>query len=633
MKSILITCIGSAPASAICKNIKDNYNIIGIDRQDLCIGNFICDKYYQIEESHNEKEYWNKINNIINKHNISDVFVTHPNEAISWSKKINSFKCKVHLNNTRFIEITNNKLNTYNFCIKNNIDIPPIKKISDRPIIIKPKEGCGASGIFILNNNIQKSPEIDENNYIIQQFINGEEYTVDILSSPKGNIINTVPKKRLHVKNGQSFKSIVKMDHDIINFCEEVSKKLDNRSALNIQVIREFNTNKIYLVEVNPRFPTSLSLTVNAGVNMAKMLIENDFNPKQVTDGLLMVRDYKEYYTFNKKKKIFLTGGAGFIGSNIVEQLLENDKYEITVYDNLSTVNCGLDNISKYIEKKQIKFISGDILNKNLLMESMKNHDIVIHMAAQLEITRGYNKVNEDLEINLIGTLNIIEGCIKYNIKRLINASSACIYGFTDGTPSKETDQTNPNWEYGISKLAAEKYIQVASAAHDLEYTNLRFSIVYGKNEWYGRVLTIFTKRAFEGKDLIIFGDGMQERDYINVVDVAKFVVECIKNKNTINKNYNVSSGKGIKIKELANIIKNKFDNINILYDDVKEGEISKLVVGRERLNQELKYMILNNTNAISDTNWKPSISFEDGINDYIKWAQTNLGNWKIFKV
>jgi hypothetical protein len=93
----------------------------------------------------------------------------------------------------------------------------------------------------------------------------------------------------------------------------------------------------------------------------------------------------------------------------------------------------------------------------------MKDHDIVIHMAAQLEITSAYKDPLYDLIVNLIGTINIIEGCVVNNIKRLINASSACVYGFTDGNASKETDQTNPNWEYGVSKLAAEKYIQIAS--------------------------------------------------------------------------------------------------------------------------------------------------------------------------
>lgn len=331
--------------------------------------------------------------------------------------------------------------------------------------------------------------------------------------------------------------------------------------------------------------------------------------------------------------KIFLTGGAGFIGSNIVKELLNHNFNDITVYDNLSTVNCDIQNIKKYIDKNNINFINGNILDKQKLIDSSKNHDIIIHMAAQLEITKGYNNSLYDLEVNLIGTINVIDACKVNNIKRLINASSACIYGFTNGEPSNEEDNTNPNWEYGISKLAAEKYIQIAKETHNINYTSLRFSIVYGENEWYGRVLTIFVKNALENKDLIIFGDGLQERDYINVIDVSRFIIECINNKNTFNQAYNISSGKGLKIIDLANKIKKIFPNVNIIYDTVKEGEISKLVPGRERLNQELRYLVLNNSKATNNTNWKPQIDFDNGLLNYIDWVKDNLSKWKSFKV
>ena len=341
-------------------------------------------------------------------------------------------------------------------------------------------------------------------------------------------------------------------------------------------------------------------------------------------------------------KKIFITGGAGFIGSNLVKKIIElNNVYyenqkilsEIIIYDNLATVNCGIDNINEYIIKNKVTFIKGDILDKDLLIKSMSGVDVVIHLAAQLEVTKSYNDSLYDLNINLIGTINVMQACIACGVKRLINASSACVYGFTFGMPSKETDATNPNWEYGISKMAAEKYLQIASATNELDITSLRFSIVYGRNEWYGRVLTIFTKRALQGKDLVIFGDGMQKRDYINVEDVCDFILECVINPNTINKIYNVSSGYGISINQLANTIKNIFININIIYEDVQEGSKSKIVEGRERLSQELKYLILDNSKAITETNWKPKITFDKGLNEYIEWVKHNLDKWHIYKV
>lgn len=319
--------------------------------------------------------------------------------------------------------------------------------------------------------------------------------------------------------------------------------------------------------------------------------------------------------------RIFITGGAGFIGSNLVRQLY--NKYKITVYDNLSTVNCGIDNIKDLINNNNITFIDGDILDKTLLINSLKNQDLIIHLAAQLEITKSYENSLYDLETNLVGTLNIIEAAKKNNINRIINASSGAVYGFTDNKiiSWKETDNTNPNWEYGISKLAAEKYLQILNNTHNVNITNLRFSIVYGKNEWYGRVLTVFIKRALENKSIVIFGDGNQIRDFINVKDVCCFIELCINNKNSYNKNYNVSSNFGISVKQLATIVNNKFNNkLNIEYDNVKQGEVSVKIPGRTRLDQELRCFILDNSKAKNELNWNCDIDINSGIDEMINW-------------
>ena len=648
---ILVTCVGSAPASAIVKTLdksldKTQYELVGIDMMELCEGTFVCDEFRQLPVTINNIEYWHEVEQMIESHNIGFVFVTHPFEAHEWSlrkdKYWTKYNCKILLNDTGTCDIANDKFKTIKFAEENNIRLPSPATISDRPIVIKDSEGVGSRGLqILLTENDHHSPYNPENS-IIQKYIDGIEYTVDVLSDPDGHIVNIVPKRRCVVKNGQSFVSKVCNESDIIEFVRDVCTKLQNKSAINVQVMKEKATGKIYLIEINPRFPTSLSLTVEAGVNMPKMLIESDYNTKRVRWDMVMVRGYQEYYqeslTTEKDNvgSIFLTGGAGFIGSNILATLLENTKYNVTVYDNLSTVNCGLDNISDLLKKypHRSSFVCGDILDKEKLVHFMKGHCMVIHMAAQLEITSAYNNPQYDLNINLIGTINVLEGCRKNNIKRLINASSACVYGATNGTSSKETDPTNPNWEYGITKLAAEKYIQIASATDGLKYTSLRFSIVYGQNEWYGRVLTIFVKRALEGKDLVIFGDGKQTRDYINVLDVASFVLECVTNESTHNKVYNVSSGKATSVLDLAKRVQEHFPTSSIVYDTVKEGEVSRLVEGRERLNQELRHLYLDNTRAKIDTNWSPVIDFDEYLPKYISWAKTNAENWaKGFKV
>jgi UDP-glucose 4-epimerase len=538
------------------------------------------------------------------------------------------------LNDSEIIEICNDKIKTLEFCKIENINVPEVRTILDRPIILKPYEGCGSKDIQVLNTKDDLPSLYDEKKIIIQEFIDGDEYTVDVISDVNGKIINVIPKRRLLIKNGQSFKSKVELNESIICFVKDVCSKLKNKSAINVQVIKQKETNKIFLIEINPRFATTINLSIESGVHIPKMLIEHDYKDYRINDNLLMIRDYKEYFikTGPKFEKVFITGGAGFIGSRLVEKLCK-ENYYITIFDNLSTVNCGIKNIEPCLNNYNVNFVNGDILNKEQLDKEIKDHDIVIHLAAQLEITSAYKNQMYDLEINLIGTINVINACVKNNIKRLINASSACVYGFTEGESSSEDDHTNPNWEYGATKLTAEKYLQIAQNTHNILGTSLRFSIVYGENEWYGRVLPIFVKRALENKNLVIFGDGNQKRDYVHVNDVVDFILECINNKNTYNKIFNVSNNKGISIRDLADKIIKYFPHLEIEFDDVKEGEVSTKVEGRERLNQELKYLILNNTKALTETNWEPKINFDESLPNYIEWAKTvHEKYWNSFK-
>ena len=301
-KNILITCIGCAPASAICRALNNKYNIYGIDMKEICIGNFICN-FIQVNYKFNTDKYWEKIYKIIEENKIEVVFVSLPFEAKEWSLRKNEFlsryNSRIMLNNEKFCELTNNKENTYNFCIKNNINIPPKMDILSRPIVIKEINGCGSQNLQILKTIKEKNLPFNNKKCIIQKFIEGDEYTCDVLSDPNGNIVNIIPKKRCFIKNGQSFISKIIKDKDVINFVYDVCKKIENKCAINVQVIKENNTNKIYLIEINPRFATSISLSIKGGVNIPEMLIENDYETKNIDYGLTMVRDYKEYFLNN----------------------------------------------------------------------------------------------------------------------------------------------------------------------------------------------------------------------------------------------------------------------------------------------------------------------------------------------
>lgn len=302
IKNILITSIGCAPASAIARTLmKDNkYFIIGIDIQDECVGNFITNKYIKCLKF-TDPNYWEFIYNLIRGYNITHVFPTYSTEIIEWSQRKsyikNNFNCIVFVNDLDVVNIADNKLETYKWCCENNINIPIKKDIINRPIIIKPIKGCGSNNIEILrntnNNHTIKNFSIDE--FIIQEFIDGLEYTIDVIADPEGNIINVIPKERLLIKNGQSFKSVTRNDEELIDFARRCSILLGNKSIINIQVIRD-KTGKIYLIEINPRFPTTINLSIESGVNIPVMMIENDFKPKTFINNLVMIRDYHEYF-------------------------------------------------------------------------------------------------------------------------------------------------------------------------------------------------------------------------------------------------------------------------------------------------------------------------------------------------
>ncbi len=207
-----------------------------------------------------------------------------------------------------------------------------------------------------------------------------------------------------------------------------------------------------------------------------------------------------------KGANILVTGGAGFIGSHIVESLVDVGA-NVVVYDNLSFGN--LENL-KTVEDK-IKFVKGGILDYSKLKRAMKGADFVSHQAAQLEIFKAALEPARDLEINTIGTLNVLKAARENRVKKIVNASSACVYGQPTSLIQDEAHPENPNWAYGVSKLAAEKYCRIFMNETGIPVVSLRYAIVYGPKEWYRRVLTIFIKRVAEGKHPIIFGAGTIE--------------------------------------------------------------------------------------------------------------------------
>lgn len=322
--------------------------------------------------------------------------------------------------------------------------------------------------------------------------------------------------------------------------------------------------------------------------------------------------------------RVLVTGGAGFIGSHIVESLVKKGA-KVIVYDNFSSGS--MENL-KHLEK-DIKVIRGDILDYNKVLDASRGVDVISHQAAQLEITKCIDNPIEDLKINTEGSLNVFNAAIKNDVKKVIYASSACVYGQAQYMPQDENHPTNPNWQYGVSKLTVEKYADIYNRYYEIPMIGLRYSIVYGPREWYGRVLTVFLKRATEGKLPVLWG-GDQIRDFIYVSDVISLHNLCIENDKVQNEVFNVSTGIGTNIEQLARLII-EFFNLDgePVYENVKEGEVSELVKNRKRLPLELKKMILSNKKAKKILGWETKVALKEGLVREFDWLKSNKHRWK----
>lgn len=296
--------------------------------------------------------------------------------------------------------------------------------------------------------------------------------------------------------------------------------------------------------------------------------------------------------------KIMVTGGAGFIGSNIVDRMLSLG-HEVAIIDNLST--------GKSLNlNREAKLFKIDILNNEILEKIFYEFkpEICIHHAAQTDVQSSIKSPYFDCSSNILGSINILNSCIKNDVKKIIYSSSAAVYGTPIYLPIDENHPLNPISFYGISKLTPENYIKIYSELYGLKYTIFRYSNVYGirqncKGE--GGVIAIFFNKLINKKNPIIFGDGNQTRDFIYVKDVAEANVAALAYGNS--SIVNISTNTRISINELLNKIS------NIIGKPLKEEY-------KEEKKGDIKHSCLNNSLAKEVLNWKPVYSLDMGLKE-----------------
>jgi len=272
--------------------------------------------------------------------------------------------------------------------------------------------------------------------------------------------------------------------------------------------------------------------------------------------------------------KIFVTGGAGFIGSALVKSFLEKN-YLVTIFDNFSISS---EEKISHLLNKGITLVKGDVTNYENLQKALNNFDLVVHLAAQISVEESIKKPELTHSINVGGTENLLKACVANKVNNVIVASSAAVYGQPKELPLTESSPLLPVSPYGKSKVEMEKILQDFSKEYGLNGISLRFFNVYGKNQTdeYAGVITKFMKKISENKPLIIFGDGSNTRDFLSIDDVIDSIHNAIKKIDGKKGNcYNIATGKSVSIKELAKLMLSiSGKNLEINYESPKEGDI-----------------------------------------------------------
>jgi len=298
--------------------------------------------------------------------------------------------------------------------------------------------------------------------------------------------------------------------------------------------------------------------------------------------------------------KFLVTGGAGFIGSHIVEELLKRN-YKVRVLDNFSTGK--RENLKEF--EKDIELIEGDIRSYHIVEKAVKGVDIILHQAALPSVPRSIKDPITTNEVNVGGTLNILEAAKENHVKRIVFASSSSVYGDTPTLPKREDMVPNPLSPYAVSKLAGEKYCQVYSKVYGIETVILRYFNVFGPrqdpNSQYSAVIPKFIKAMKENKRPIIYGDGTQSRDFTYVANVVEANILAAISEVDSGIVMNCACGGQITLNELVVEI-NKLLNKNIepIYDKPRAGDIKHSYADLELI--------------INRLNFKPKFSFEDGL-------------------
>lgn len=316
------------------------------------------------------------------------------------------------------------------------------------------------------------------------------------------------------------------------------------------------------------------------------------------------------------QKRILVTGGAGFIGSNLCEKLLELNNTVICL-DNFSTGK--LENIESFLENKNFKLIEADIRNLNDCMSACKDVDYVLHHAALGSVPRSVNDPITTNEVNINGFLNMLVASRDNNVKRFIFAASSSTYGDSEALPKIEDRIGKPLSPYAVTKYVNELYADVFSKIYGLEYIGLRYFNVFGRrqnpNGSYAAVIPLFIKHLIDHKSPVINGDGQHSRDFTYIENVIQMNLLSMTTNNpkALNTIYNTAYGESTTLNELVNYIKLYLSEFDRDMDKIKPINMPSRI-------GDIPHSLASIEKAVNLLNYNPKYSIRIGLKETINW-------------
>jgi len=293
--------------------------------------------------------------------------------------------------------------------------------------------------------------------------------------------------------------------------------------------------------------------------------------------------------------RVLVTGGSGFIGSHVVDKLVEN-AYEVRVFDRAKPL------------REEVEWFNGDLLNEKDVLEACKDVEVIYHLAAIADVNVALSHFDVCLMVNEMGTMNLLKSATAQEVERIVLASTSWVYGKTKGVVTEDTPIPFPEHIYTKTKIGQEHLLYSWHQHHGLPYTVLRFDIPYGPRMRSNMAISIFVRRAMRKEPITIFGDGKQGRCWIYVEDLADgnlaTLVEGGKNQVI-----NLAGSKFVSMNEIAEALKEIFGDITINYEPPRPHDFEGAITSIEKAKRLL--------------NWKPKTQFREGLRKYVDYVKS----------